>query len=203
MILNLPHAPNGATEYVKEHVVPLLLSHIELSPALPIYSAEASYFLRAQSDKSRGLLASAKLTSWQYLVLYNGASLGAAELVVRGAGGDVRDTMPTSESGDSPPSMKLASFFTGPYTRSVLDTIRIAEALHSDLGPHELRILRAPAVYLYAVWLHLRSDPTADRLIPAAPAPGRLEANQVLTEEELVTQLEPLVHAAFDPAAQV
>jgi hypothetical protein len=99
--------------------------------------------------------------------------------------------------------MKLAAFFTGPYTKSLLDAIRQAESHPDDGGPYELRVLRAPAVYLYAVWLHRESAPSADRLFVAAPAPLKMDTSHAFTEQELVNGLQPLVTAAFDSTHQV
>jgi hypothetical protein len=62
----------------------------------------------------------------------------------------------------------------------------IAAASHRD---YELRLLRIPALYTTAVWLNAPDD---DVLIPAAPAPAPLAANESYDEEGFTSALQPL-----------
>ena len=74
----------------------------------------------------------------------------------------------------------------------VTEAIEAAEKLEAmQHKNYELRILRAPVVHLYAVWLHADDE---DILIPAAPTPSQLQADRPYTERELVKKLAPLAH---------
>ena len=62
--------------------------------------------------------------------------------------------------------------------------VQVAEELPDDL---DLRMLRIPALYFLAVWLH---GETIDRCIPLPPAPFGLEPFEILIGGDLTTLLQ-------------
>ena len=126
----------------------------------------------------RGLQAAA-LTSWRFLLQQGGNTVAAMELAV------------DKQSG----AMSFAGVNAGPFVDST------AAALGPDLGqltaePGDwaVRLLRIPALYLYAVWL---ADTAAgkDLLIPLAPAPDGIQAGRPYSWDELSEVLLPLARS--------
>ena len=59
---------------------------------------------------------------------------------------------------------------------------------------YELRLLRIPAVYAVALWLHA---PDGDLLIPVSPAPPPLRANEPYDAAAFSAALRPLAESAM------
>ena len=79
----------------------------------------------------------------------------------------------------------ITSINEGPFVAATGDALEIARQLDGD---YELRVLSIPAVYTVALWLHAIDD----ILIPLAPAPSGLTANQPYNESEFTAALRPL-----------
>lgn len=139
----------------------------DVSQPQPIYDASL------QDVLDNKLLAGARLIGWQYLILNGDTVRASAELV--------------SVSGDL--SQWQYSVLHQPPAMLVEDAIHTAEGLPQfQQNEYQLRILRAPELHLYAVWLHRLGD---EWLIPAAPTTSMLKPNRPYTETELNELLHP------------
>jgi hypothetical protein len=138
----------------------------------PIFSADLEDVL----DDDPGLLASARLTSWQYVVFEGETVVALAE---------VTHVKP----------LRYASGQSPVVAEAVLKAIRKAEELDAvEKADYELRILRVPELYLLAVWLHGRSE---DLLIPVRPFTKTSSDRVSFSEEQMVEILRPLAQVRF------
>ena len=80
----------------------------------------------------------------------------------------------------------LTSENQGPFVAATADALERAKQLDGD---YELRVLSIPALYVVALWLHADST---DVLIPLAPAPNGLTANEPYDEASFTAALRPL-----------
>ncbi|HEV7570921.1 MAG TPA: hypothetical protein VGQ21_05430 [Thermoanaerobaculia bacterium] len=180
--MTLPTAPPEAFTRLKEGLGPLLAEEldiiddsdysIEIARPQPIYTAGLTDVL------SGDLLGNVRLTSWQFLVLRARQPFGSGEVdVERGAAGNE--------------TLIYGGFHLGPYARSVVRTLHIAEVLPPVIErDYEVRILRIPAVFLYCVWLH--GEGHDDLLLPCKPAPTPLVENTVLAPATIAAALRDL-----------
>jgi hypothetical protein len=100
-------------------------------------------------------LDTARSVGWRYLIVAGGQVIASAETV-------------TTPDGLG---QTFAQFTEGPFVAVTATAITAAQALPAvGLGSFELRLLRIPALYVMALWLH---TPTAvgDLLLPLAPTP--------------------------------
>jgi hypothetical protein len=101
-------------------------------------------------------LEAAKPTGWRYLVQAGENSLASAETAV---------TPATSEH-------VFSAFNSGRLVASTVEAIRTAQGLPEvGRGSFELRLLRVPALYFTALWMH-GAQQNDDVLIPLEPSPG-------------------------------
>jgi len=139
----------------------------DVSKPQPIYNASL------QDVLDNKLLAGARLTGWQYLILNGDTVRATAELVF--APGDLAEWQ--------------YSVLHQPPAMLVEGAIQAAEGLPQfQQHEYQLRILRAPELHLYAVWLHRPDD---EWLIPAAPTTSPLEPKRPYTETQLTEALRP------------
>lgn len=79
----------------------------------------------------------------------------------------------------------------GPFTEATVKTIDEVEAWSEvEREDFEMRLLRIPALYLMALWLH-REDGTEDLFSPLEPAPLSLDPQASYSWEELAKVLRP------------
>ena len=149
------------------------LSHSEPHP---VYYAP----LDALADGK--LLAAATQASWRYLLVQDDAAVAEAELSVgrrRGAKG----------VGAKP--LEFLGLTHGPFTAATVESLGAAERLPQvEAADYELRLLKVPAVYLAALWLHGAKD---DILIPMGNPPGGLKKNKPYTEAAVIKALRGVV----------
>lgn len=127
----------------------------------------------------RGLEA-ARPSGWRFLIQDSEKVVAAAETIVTGAGA----------------AHLFSSFNEGPFARSTADAIQIAQRLSEvERGNFELRLLRVPALYFTAVWLHDTERP-GDLLIPLAPAPTGIPTGQAVAATTLLSELASRAEAA-------
>ncbi|MEH1017762.1 MULTISPECIES: hypothetical protein [unclassified Micromonospora] len=82
------------------------------------------------------------------------------------SGGEV---IASAETAETPEGARPPTFNEGPYVGATATAVKAARALPQlATARFELRLLRIPALYLMALWLH---SPTTDLLIPLAPSP--------------------------------
>jgi hypothetical protein len=115
----------------------------------------------------------ARLTAWRFLLFEGSDAVAAAELSVDEKGGDIR----------------FSSINSGPFVAAT------SQAFETRLKDPELekqewdvRMLRVPALYMFALWLHTASG-RADRLIPIGTVPELLEKGRTYSRHELEEKL--------------
>jgi hypothetical protein len=76
----------------------------------------------------------------------------------------------------------------GPFAEATVEALHAAERLPKiATADYELRLLKVPAVYLAALWLHSATD---DILIPMGNPPGGLKRNRPYSEKQVIKALE-------------
>jgi len=122
------------------------------------------------------LLSAAVQTGWRYLLVQDGAAVAEAELVPkRGAGGKVGK------------DLQLGALTTGPFAEATIEALNAAEGLAPiRKAKYEARLLKIPAVYFAALWLHGGDE---DILIPMVDPPGGLKANRPYPEAKVLAAL--------------
>jgi hypothetical protein len=131
------------------------------------------------------LLTAAKPTGWRFLVEDQAEPIGTAEVHERTLkDAPLRDPLGTT----------TAQLTTGPLGQALADAIHAAESLPEvqELS-FELRLLRAPALYLMSVWLH----GSRDLFVPLAPAPAPLEANRSYGSPDFAAKLQLMAREAL------
>ncbi len=136
-----------------------LASHVKESVGL---SAPHPVYIAAAQDVVDGrVLANARLTGWRAIASKDGEPRAAVE-----TDGSVNE---------------------GPFVAGTVEAVGVAEQrFGADARDYELRLLRIPAVYAVAIWLHAEDD---DLLIPVAPAPASLRANEPAAEAAFTAAL--------------
>jgi len=130
------------------------------------------------------LLAAAKQTGWRYLLAQNDEVVAEAELTVgrRGAKG---------AKGAKHEDLAFAGLTHGPFTAATVDGLHAAERLPQvETADYELRLLKVPAVYLVALWLHGANE---DILVPLGQPPAGLKKNKPYTEAGVIRALRATV----------
>lgn len=123
-----------------------------------------------------------RLAGWRFLIRGTDRAVAAA------------DTMLT------PDGWSFSHFFEGPYVTATERALLQAESLPTTYQP---RLLSVPELYMLTLWLHgdTESDGTstspdpADLLVPLAPAPPGIAANQ----PHLVADLLPVLTLRLAP----
>ena len=128
-----------------------------------VSSTHPVYVAGASDVVAERVLANARLVAWRALVSA-GTALAAAEVS---------------------PAGELASVTEGPFVEGTSAALDVARRVDG-----ELRLLRIPAVYVVALWVH--GDDGSDVLIPVAPAPPPLAANDPVSEAAFIAALRPL-----------
>jgi hypothetical protein len=98
-----------------------------------------------------------------------------------------------ASTGDSP----SASINRGALVQSTVAALETAER-HERIAsePFEPRMLRIPALYVSALWLH-RSDTNDDIFIPLAPAPPPLTAETAYDAGQFQTDVEDMAKSVL------
>src|SRR5262249_8479311 len=119
---------------------------------------------------SRAGLEKARPVGWRHLVEADGKPIASAETTVAQDG----TTQVPSHVNE------------GPFVAATAEAAAIAQALPQvATGDFELRLLRVPALYFMALWLHSQAT---DLLVPLAPSPIGQEG-QVVPAAEVLTEL--------------
>ncbi|HEX9274822.1 MAG TPA: hypothetical protein VGA51_00280 [Casimicrobiaceae bacterium] len=169
------------TELLREKAVP---SHMPAAMRLEALShSEPHPVFYAPLDALAGgkLLDAATQLSWRYLLVQDDAAVAEAELSVgrRGA----------KRAGAKP--LEFLGLTHGPFTAATIEALAAAEQLPQvAAADYELRLLKIPAVYLVALWLHGAKD---DILIPMGDPPGGLKKNRPYTEAAVIKALRGVV----------
>ncbi|HEX8738107.1 MAG TPA: hypothetical protein VF721_22425 [Pyrinomonadaceae bacterium] len=128
-------------------------------------------------------LRKAEAAGWRYTLLNADEPVVAAE--VNSSGGE---------------DAQFSHFNTGPFVEETARAILQAESLDEVAeNDYEARILKIPALYVMALWLHGERD---DILIPMPPTNEKLEAQKTYSPKEFFGALAPAADArlSFDDA---
>jgi hypothetical protein len=186
MPLHVPQVPQQAAQTVQSafqaHVeqgklrLPSLRNAtgpLELTQPHPIFNLDL-----ADLAAGKGLEA-AKPAGWRYLVQQGDNVLASAETALAPTGTE----------------HVFSSFNEGGFVKSTAEAIRTAYALPQvNQGQFELRLLRVPALYVMALWIH---DPgkNSDVLVPLEPSPTDLPAGKPVPAAQLLDELRAKAHA--------
>jgi hypothetical protein len=127
------------------------------------------------------LLDAATQASWRYLLVQDDAAIAEAELSAgrRGA------------KGTGAKALEFLGLTQGPFTAATIEALGAAEQLpRVAAADYELRLLKVPAAYLVALWLHGAKD---DILVPMGDPPGGLKKNKAYTEAAVIKALRQIV----------
>jgi hypothetical protein len=125
-------------------------------------------------------LAGAQPVGWRYLVEEGGQLIASAE------------TTPMPDG-----THEVSQFTEGPFVAETDKAVKAVRRLPQlEAAGFELRLLRIPALYVMALWLH---SPAADLMVPLAPSPIRKEGKPV-PAAEFFTDLSDLARQATPPA---
>jgi hypothetical protein len=165
------------TDLIREnsvpHGMPMQMRHEDLahSEPHPVYVATLDDLVAGR------LLGAARQTSWRYLLVQGDVAIAEAEL------GVARRAAP----GAKPKDPEFLGLTHGPFTGATVDALHAAEALpQSAKADYELRLLKVPAVYLVALWLHGANE---DILIPMGTPPAGLRKNKPYSEAHVIRAL--------------
>ncbi|MGW6570320.1 hypothetical protein [Streptomyces sp. NPDC054975] len=177
----------GSPTAVREARTPALrTAHGPLSPELPLPVHVLDVRDQVVDVRDQGIPSGqaprTRLAGWRFLIRGADRAVAAA------------DTMLT------PDGWSFSHFFEGPYVAATERALLQAEALPTAYQP---RLLSVPELYMLTLWLHgdteadgasSAPDP-ADLLIPLAPAPPGIAANQ----PHLVADLLPVLTLRLAP----
>lgn len=163
MPLNAPEPPRQVVDVVQSTFQAMVktgsvrLPELRNTPGTLALAQPHQMFSLGLADLVGGReLEAAKPTGWRYLVQSGENALASAETAVTPAGSD----------------HVFSAFNAGPLVASTVEAIRTAQGLPQvSQGSFELRLLRVPALYFTALWMHGATG-TGDVLIPLDPSPG-------------------------------
>jgi hypothetical protein len=178
MPIHLPDAPEDAARVAQSHVTTIAsqppqhgrMQSLSVADggALALSQPHRVYGANAADVMSGSLLAAAVAESWRYLVIRSDAAVAAVEVTA---------------------AAELSHINEGPFVGATIEAIgRAEEIVAGDPRDYELRLLRIPALYVYALWLHAAD---ADQLIPLDPAPSVLRPNEPYDEAAFTAALRP------------
>jgi hypothetical protein len=121
-------------------------------------------------------LGAAQLTGWLSTLTTDGEVRGTIELV---------PLKPPRKGAAAPDGVRFGGFTTGPLQRALAQTIEAATK-STARDKVQMAVLRVPALYLLALWLH---DDGGDRLVPVPPSPAPLKAGESYPAERALASL--------------
>lgn len=135
----------------------------DLTAPLQVYTMDLKDVINNDLSKASG-------TSWRYHILREDEPVAAAEV---------------SASKNS--KVQFSHFNRGPFVEETIRAILQAESLNEVIkNDYEARILRIPALYVMALWLHNKND---DILIPMPPTNEYLIAKKTYSRKEFFDTL--------------
>lgn len=188
MPLNLPGPPSGTSDQVmsKLHVFAdgAKFTTKALSAArkeqLALSSPHQVFTMGLDDITSGGGLDRARPVGWRFLVEEGGRLIASAETTLKQDG-----------------THEVSQFTEGQFvaaTDNAIKAVRNLPQLASE--GYELRLLRIPALYVMALWLH---SPASDLLVPIAPSPIAKEGKPV-PPAEFFGDLSELARHSTPPA---
>lgn len=189
-------APRGAETILATHLTDMLQAKrvptgmkSEMRPETIAHSEAHPVYVATLDDLASGkLLAAARQTGWRYLLVEHDEVVGEAELTAgrSGAKGAKKGAKRTSHKG-----LEFAGLTHGPFAGATVDGLHAAERLPQvEKADYELRLLKVPAVYLVALWLHGANE---EILVPLGEPPAGLKKNKAYTEAAVIRALRETV----------
>lgn len=118
-------------------------------------------------------LPAAKSTGWLFLVQDSNQTVASAEAVPTGTGDE----------------QVVSALNEGRAVGATADAIRTVRNLPEvSKDDYELRILRVPALYVTALWLH-KTAGTGDLIVPLAPSPVDAKTGEAAPASQLIDEL--------------
>lgn len=152
---------------------------LEVPVPLPVFVLTPAKILEESSPEA------ATRQGWAYTIFRGNQAIAGAEL---------------AQDRDSE-NLHFSHFSEGPFVEATVSAISRAESLseeiHHDFEP---RLLRCPALYVMAVWLHSESR---DIFIPMAPSHRFFEPNRIYEPQEFYERLVEAAKESLAFAAQV
>ncbi len=137
-----------------------------------------SYLIGADEIANGQLLSGARQFSWQYLVLQREKPVAEIHLNANERAG---------------PLLKVMRVSRGPLVDAFSEASeQAAELPQVKVANYELRLLNAPSVHFYAIWLHRASDDILIPLNPSGLLPKELVRNRAYSEPEVLKVLTPI-----------
>jgi hypothetical protein len=130
-------------------------------------------------------LAAAYATGWLSTLTTDGEVRGTIELV---------PPKPARKGAAAPEGVRFGGFTTGPLQRSLAAAVEAA-ATSAGRNDVEIAVLRAPALYLLALWLR---DKGGDLLVPVAPSPPPLKAGESYPADRALAMLAEAAKSALE-----
>lgn len=122
----------------------------------------------------------AQPAGWRYLIEDGGQLIASAESTLAPDG-----------------THEVSQFTEGPFVAETDKAVKAVRKLPQlEAAGFELRLLRIPALYVMALWLHA---PATDLLVPLAPSPIRKEGKPI-PAVEFLADLSELASQATPPA---
>jgi len=142
----------------------LMAAAIGGAAPLDLAAPHPVYFVGLKAVADGQVLSQAELKGWRYVLLQGDTPTAAAELDVGRAGGKAA----------------FSQLNRGPFVASTVEGVRFAEKLDAvRRHNYELRLLRIPALYIIALWLHGQKD----LIIPLPPTHPKLKPYTTYSEK--------------------
>lgn len=195
MAIMMRNAPRGAAALLAAHVTDMVRANAipkgmsaELHPERVSHSEPHPVYVATLDDLAAGkLLDAAKQTGWRYLLVQNDVAVGEAEVGARRAAARTRGT----KGGAKTAKLEFLGLTHGPFTDATIDALSAAERMPKVAkADYEMRLLKVPAVYLAALWLH---GADTDIVIPMGDPPGGLKKNRAYSEAGVIRALRSTV----------
>jgi hypothetical protein len=154
----------------------VLAGDLLLSAPIPVYTVPP-----AALKRRRGLLVAARRVGVECLVVAGGEAVADVTLIDRGRG--------------RARTLEFAGIRVGPTASAITDAVQRAEGLLAERAAgaeYEARMLRVPALFFTAFWLH---GPEEDLVVPVAIRGSDGDATVVLNDEQLTERLAPVAGA--------
>jgi hypothetical protein len=177
MTLRVSEAPSESVEAIRGQLSELAgraqFRHRALARANPVNVALAAphdvYFLGLDELAQGASIEAARPVAQRFLVMDGDTAVASAEITGRDGSGFQANE--------------------GPFVASTAAAIVRAEAAPELAeGDYEIRLLRIPALYFVALWLH-DSGGHGDVVVPLDPAPAPFEPDRHYTPAEVLSEL--------------
>jgi hypothetical protein len=188
MPLHLPDPPAGVTDTVRSTAKQFAGSDHHSLKALrgakadhvDVATPHQVFTMNADDLASGAGLEKARPVGWRHIVEEDGKPIASSETTL-------------AQDGTTHVPSHLNE---GPYVNATAEAVAAAQALPQVAGTdYELRVLRIPALYFMALWLH---STAADLLVPLAPSPIGQEG-QVAPAAAVLSELSQRASARSAP----